>query len=140
MTSELDETRKRLLEAALDHAAFDGWSAVTLRRAAADIGLSQAEAENAFPRGARDLIEFFNNEIDQAMLEALEREDLSELRVRERISLAVRTRLDLLLPHREAVRRGLVFLALPMNAGLGSRFVWRTADAMWWAAGDTSTD
>ncbi len=140
MPTELEETRKRLMEAALDHAAFDGWSSLILRRAAADIGLSPAEADNAFPRGARDLIEFFNSEIDQAMLEALEREDLSSLKVRERISLAVRTRLDLLLPHREAVRRGLAFLALPQNAGLGSRLVWRTADAMWWAAGDTSTD
>ncbi len=137
---ELEETRQKLLEAALEHAAFDGWSPLLLRRAAADAGLSPTEADNAFPRGAKELLEYFNSQIDQAMLDALEQEDLASLKVRERIALAVRTRLTLLTPHREAVRRGLSFLALPQNAGLGSRLVWRTADAMWWAAGDTATD
>lgn len=140
MTLELDETRARVLDAALNHAAFDGWGPLLLRRAAEDAGLSRAEAENAFPRGAAELIEYFDSQIDQAMLATLEREDLASLKVRERIALAVRTRLDLLLPHREAVRRGLSFLAMPQNAGLGARLVWRTADAMWRAAGDTSTD
>lgn len=140
MPDELEDLRRRLLEAALIHAAFDGWSPLLLRNAAAEIGVSQAEADNAFPHGARDLLEFFNGEIDQAMLDALAQVDLESLKVRERVSLAVRTRLDLLLPHREAVRRGLSFLALPQSAGLGTRLLWRTADAIWWAAGDSATD
>ncbi len=140
MPDELEDLRRRLLEAALIHAAFDGWGPLLLRNAAAEIGVSQAEADNAFPQGARDLLEFFNSETDQAMLDALAQADLESLKVRERVSLAVCTRLDLLLPHREAVRRGLSFLALPQNAGLGTRLLWRTADAIWWAAGDSATD
>lgn len=140
MPDNLEELRQRLLEAALTHAAFDGWSSLLLRRAAADIEVSEAEAENAFPQGARDLLEYFSNETDRAMLDALEQTDLESLKVRERVSLAVQTRLDLLLPHREAVRRGLSFLAMPQNAGLGTRLLWRTADAIWWAAGDSATD
>lgn len=140
MPDDLEDLRRRLLEAALTHAAFDGWSPLLLRRAAADIDVSQAEAENTFPRGARDLLEYFSSETDRAMLDALEQADLESLKVRERVSLAVQTRLDLLLPHREAVRRGLSFLALPQNAALGTQLLWRTADAIWWAAGDSATD
>ena len=140
MPDDLEGLRQRLLEAALTHAAFDGWSPLLLRRAAADIDVSEAEAENAFPHGARDLLEYFSSETDRAMLDALEQTDLESLKVRERVSLAVQTRLDLLLPHREAVRRGLSFLAMPQNAGLGTRLLWRTADAIWWAAGDSATD
>lgn len=140
MPDDLEDLRRRLLEAALTHAAFDGWSPLLLRRAAADIDVSQAEAENTFPRGARDLLEYFSNETDRAMLDALEQADLESLKVRERVSLAVQTRLDLMLPHREAVRRGLSFLALPQNAALGTQLLWRTADAIWWAAGDSATD
>ena len=140
MPDDLEDLRRRLLEAALTHAAFDGWSPLLLRRAAADIDVSQAEAENTFPRGARDLLEYFSSETDRAMLDALEQTDLESLKVRERVSLAVQTRLDLLLPHREAVRRGLSFLALPQNAALGTQLLWRTADAIWWAAGDSATD
>ena len=140
MPDDLEGLRQRLLEAALTHAAFDGWSPLLLRRAAADIDVSEAEAENAFPHGARDLLEYFSSETDREMLDALEQTDLESLKVRERVSLAVQTRLDLLLPHREAVRRGLSFLAMPQNAGLGTRLLWRTADAIWWAAGDSATD
>ena len=140
MPDDLEDLRRRLLEAALTHAAFDGWSPLSLRRAAEDIGVSQAEAESTFPRGARDLLEYFSSETDRAMLDALEQVDLESLKVRERVSLAVGTRLDILLPHREAVRRGLSFLALPQNAALGTQLLWRTADAIWWAAGDSATD
>ena len=140
MPDELEDLRRRLLDAALIHAAFDGWSPLLLRSAAADIDVSQAEADNAFPQGPRDLLEYFSTETDRAMLDALEQAGLESLKVRERVSLAVGTRLDLLLPHREAVRRGLSFLALPQNAGLGTRLLWRTADAIWWAAGDSATD
>ena len=73
-------------------------------------------------------------------VDALEQADLESLKVRERVSLAVQTRLGLMLPHREAIRRGLSFLALPQNAALGTQLLWRTADAIWWAAGDSATD
>src|SRR3546814_12063346 len=42
--------------------------------------------------------------------------------------------------HKEAVRRALAFLALPGNAGLAVRSLYRTVDAIWWACGDRSTD
>ena len=40
----------------------------------------------------------------------------------------------------EAVRRGLALLALPLNAPLGLKLLYRTVDAIWYAAGDTSAD
>ncbi len=62
------------------------------------------------------------------------------MRVRERVALGVRRRLEALAPYREAVRRVLSFMALPQNAGLALRGTWRTVDAIWYAAGDTATD
>ena len=58
----------------------------------------------------------------------------------DRVATAVRVRLEALGPHREAVSRGLAFLALPHNAALGTRCLYRTVDAIWYAAGDTATD
>jgi ubiquinone biosynthesis protein COQ9 len=43
-------------------------------------------------------------------------------------------------PHKEAARRAAALLSLPMHASLGAKLVYRTVDAMWRAAGDTSTD
>jgi ubiquinone biosynthesis protein COQ9 len=62
------------------------------------------------------------------------------MKVRERIAAGVRARLAVLAPHREAARRALAVLAQPQNAALGLKLVYRTVDAIWYAAGDTATD
>ncbi|MFQ6018830.1 MAG: COQ9 family protein [Kiloniellaceae bacterium] len=136
----IEQTRRRLLKATLPHVAFDGWTGTALQAGAKDAGLDRAAALNAFPGGAAELIEFFSAEADRQMLARLETLDLPAMKVRERVVTAVRMRLTQLAPDREAVRRGLAFLALPQHAPLGVKCLYRTVDAIWYAAGDTSTD
>ncbi len=137
---DIDATRDKLLAATLAHVPFDGWSRRAFRAGAADLGLDAALAANAFPGGPAELLEAFSAGIDRAMLAELERRGLESMKHRRRIATAVRARLELLDPHREAVRRGLAFLALPRNAALGAKCLYRSVDAIWHAAGDTSTD
>jgi ubiquinone biosynthesis protein COQ9 len=66
--------------------------------------------------------------------------DLKAMKIRERIAAAVLARLSVLRLNKEAARRAAAFLSLPMHAALGTRLAWRTVDAIWRAAGDTSTD
>ena len=136
----IEETRDKLLAAALAHVPFDGWSGRALQAGAADLGLDPALAANAFPGGPAELLEAFSAEIDRRMLVELEGRDLKSMKHRQRIATGVRARLELLAPQQEAVRRGLSFLALPRNAALGAKCLYRTVDAIWHAAGDTSTD
>ena len=136
----IDETRDRLIAAALAHVPFDGWTGRALRAGAADLGLDPALAANAFPGGPAELLEAFSADIDRRMLAALEARDLKAMKHRHRVATAVRARLELLAPQREAVRRGLSFLTLPRNAALGAKCLYRSVDAIWHAAGDTSTD
>ncbi len=136
----IDETRDQLLAAALAHVPFDGWTGRALRAGAADLGLDPALAANAFPGGPAELLEAFSAEIDRRMLAELEVRDLKAMKHRQRIATAVRARFELLAPQREAVRRGLSFLAWPRNAALGAKCLYRSVDAIWHAAGDTSTD
>ena len=56
--TEPDETREprdRLIDAALGHVPFDGWSDVTFRAAIADSGVAPGLARALFPRGPVDL-------------------------------------------------------------------------------------
>lgn len=138
MTSE--ESRIQLLEAALPHVAFDGWSLKALQAGARDLELDPVDAQNLFPGGVAELIEAFSAHIDHQMMVGLEARDLPAMKVRERISAAVQLRLELLEPHREAIRRGLTYLAMPQNAQLGLTCLYKTVDAMWFAAGDRATD
>jgi len=132
--------RERLLEATLGHVPFDGWTEASLRRAGADLGLTHADVLDAFPGGAIEALDLFMALADRRMIEDLEAADLASMKVRERVLFAVRRRLERALPHREAVRRGLAVLALPQNAPLAAKSLYRTVDAVWFAIGDTSTD
>lgn len=132
--------RDEILLAALPHIAFDGWGETALQRGAVDAGYDGAAARRLFTGGAAEMIACHSRYADRRMLEALETQDLDAMKVRERITAAVRTRLEQNVPYREAVRRGVTFLAMPQNAALATRLLYRTVDAMWHAAGDTATD
>ena len=129
-----------ILDAALTHVAFDGWSDETLKRAAEDANVPLAEARALFPRGAVDLALAFHARGDAKMLAALEEADLEGMRFSDRIAHAVRLRLEAIEGDREAVRRAASLFALPQNAAAGAGAVWGTADAIWRALGDTSED
>lgn len=135
----LDAVRAQLVEAALPHVAFDGWTEATWRAAVADSGVDPVLASVACPRGGIDLARAFHLICDARMAEALAARDLSAIRFRDRVALAVRLRLEAA-GDRETVRRGMTLFSLPSHAAEGTGLVWGTADAIWRALGDTSTD
>jgi ubiquinone biosynthesis protein COQ9 len=133
-----EDLKKRLLEAALTHVPFDGWSERTLRAAATDTGTDLALARALYPRGGVDLALAYHAHGDAEMTARLQAIDLAALRYRDRVTTAIRTRLDL--ADRELVRRGTTLFSLPQHAPDGARAIWSTADRIWTALGDTSQD
>ena len=133
--------REALLKATLPHVPFDGWTLTALQAGARDAAIEPALADNAFPGGMTELLEFYHGQADIEMVRALEaRPDLAALKTREKVALAIRLRLETNAGHREAIRQALSFLALPTNAPLGAKCLYRTVDAIWYAAGDKATD
>lgn len=134
----VDNTLERLVYAALPHVAFDGWSPAAVTAAATDSGLSPVEVQALVPRGGVDLALAYHRLGDQTMVAALSQRDLQAMRFRDRVTLAIHLRLQD--ADAEAVRRGTALFALPIYAADGARALWGTADAIWVALGDTSTD
>ncbi|NGQ89344.1 COQ9 family protein [Rhodobacter sp. HX-7-19] len=134
-----ENAREAVLDAALSHVPFDGWSETTLRAAITDSGVAEGLARALFPRGGIDLAVAFHKDGDRQMAETLAKADLSQMRFRDRVAFAIRTRLDLV-ADRELVRRGTTLFALPQHAAEGAKLIWGTADAIWLALGDTSRD
>ena len=131
----------RILDAALPTIVFDGWTQSTLENAAQSIGLTAFDVKRAFPGGVADAVKLFSARADEQMLKTLTADyKLSEMKIRERIATAVMVRLRVQLPYREAVRRAIGFYAMPWNVAAGMQALYATVDAMWKAAGDTSTD
>jgi ubiquinone biosynthesis protein COQ9 len=128
-----------LLLAALPHVPFDGWSWAALERGAEDAAIEKPLVRHAFPEGARDAVAAFSAWADHGLERRLAHRDLAAMRVRDRVTLAVRTRLEILTPHKEAERKALALIATPPGP-FAARLLYNTCDRIWRLAGDTSTD
>lgn len=135
-----DALKRAIVEAVLAHAAFDGFTDRVLARAASESGLDKATTTRLFPDGTQSLVESYSLLVDADMEKQLAKLNLPEMKVRERIGAAIKTRLGILKAHKEAARRAAAFLSLPPNLPLATKLLYRSVDSMWRAAGDTSTD
>ena len=133
------DPKEALLDAALLHVVFDGWSEATFEAAVADANVDPTLARALCPRGAVDLAVAYHKRGDAEMLARFHGEDLSTLRYSEKVAALVRYRLEAA-EDKEAVRRGSTLFSLPQYAAIGAQLVWDTCDAIWNALGDTSDD
>ncbi|TNE59452.1 MAG: COQ9 family protein [Alphaproteobacteria bacterium] len=138
---ETHESRRlKILKAALPIVAFDGWTDATLGEAAKEAGIPQGEIQLLFPKGRVGLIEAFSDWADEQMLARMSKADLAAMKIRERITFAVRTRLEVLIEHKEAAQQATSLLAVPVFGPLAAKMLYRTVDQIWRGIGDTSTD
>ena len=139
MTETAQNPKDHLLDAALMHVPFDGWSDTTFQAAIADTGIDSTVANAVCPRGSVDLAVAYHKRGDALMIDRMTSEDLTEMKYRDKIAAMVRFRLEVV-TDKEVVRRGTTLFALPQHAGDGAKLVWGTCDAIWDALGDTSDD
>jgi ubiquinone biosynthesis protein COQ9 len=134
----LDELRAALAPLLPGEAAFDGWTETALTAAAARLDVPADRARLAIPNGAVDMIDAWFAHVDREMAVTLPPERLADMRVRERITALVATRIQQVAPDREALRRALAILANPVHTADAARLAWRAADSIWHLAGDTA--
>lgn len=106
---------------------------------AADAGLPPAQAHRLFPRGGIDLLCAYHRRGDARMVARLRRDRQRKLRIRERVTRAVRYRIESS-GDRALVNSALAVLLTPRYAAQGRALLWGTADSVWTALGDTSDD
>jgi ubiquinone biosynthesis protein COQ9 len=136
----LDEIRLALAPAIGRNAAFDGWSDAAVKSAAEEIGIDPDVAALAVKGGAMTLIDAWIDGIDLELARRLPPEKLNAMKIRERITALLATRMEIMAPDREALRRAMAIMAMPQNLAKAAKIGWRSADRMWRLAGDTATD
>ena len=139
MTQNCDDTKDRLLDAALLHVPFDGWADTSFLAAISDTGIDPTLARALCPRGAVDLALAFHARGDSGMMQRIVASNLGQMRFRDRIAAAVRFRLEVV-EDKEVVRRGVPLFALPQYAADGTGAIWNTCGLIWEALGDASDD
>lgn len=136
----LDEIRLALAPAIGRHAAFDGWTPVAVTAAANEIGVDPDVAALAVKGNAMALIDAWIDGIDLELARRLPPEKLNAMKIRARITALLATRMEIMAPDREALRRAMAIMAMPQNLAKATKIGWRSADRMWRLAGDTASD
>jgi ubiquinone biosynthesis protein COQ9 len=140
MNNDLTAIRDKIIKSALPHVCEHGWSFDSVEQGAVDCGYNQDMVTAAFPDGMDQIVGWFSGWADREMMMRLKSENPEDYRIRDRVKLAVITRIEVLEPYKEAVKMSLSYWARPMRGLQGSKVVWDTADVIWVWAGDTSTD
>ena len=141
-TLTMDEKRQTLLREALGDIAFDGWVLSALYPAEQRLGLDSGTADRLFDFDPHTMAVVFADMINADMLDRLASCDIPDSMTR-RIALALKTRLQVMTPHRECVR-GLVKMMASSKNGLGTgvqihaHTAWGACDTIWNWAGDKS--
>ena len=138
--SKPDKIRNAILQAALKIAPFEGWTALTLKRAVREADYPDGMADLYFEGGVGELLTFWSSALDRQAEGEISQLDLETLKIRDRVTEGVLARLKAIGPHEEAARRASSRLVLPDLASAGLKQVWGSADMIWRAIGDTSTD
>ena len=136
----LDEIRLALAPVIARNAAFDGWSMTAVHAAADEIGVDRDIAALAYKNGTMAMIDGWIEAVDLELAERLPFEKLNAMKIRERITALLATRMEIMAPDRESLRRAMAIMAAPQNLPRAAKIGWRSADRMWRLAGDTASD
>jgi ubiquinone biosynthesis protein COQ9 len=136
----LDEIRVALAPIIGRHAGFDGWSEAAVHAAAEEMDVDRDVAMLAFKGKAIDMIDAWVEGVDLELERRLPAEKLNAMKIRDRITALLATRLEIMAPDRESLRRALAIMAMPTNLARAAKMGWRSADRMWRLAGDSATD
>lgn len=135
-----DADQLAALETMLPLVPLHGWTRRALAEGLRDAGRDSSEATWRFPGGAPEMIALFFDRALSRATAAAEPQVESEIRLSKRVRAIVASLLTELGSHKDAVRRALAWLVLPVNAGRSTLIMARLVNGIWDAAGDQSED
>ncbi len=137
---DLNDQKDRILLAVLPHVAFDGWTDNVFDKAIGGKNIKLIDVMQAFPNGVKDVLVHFSDWGIRQVQTRMGKKRLINMKVRDRVFAGVEAWLDIMTPHREAVRAALKYGAHPLHAGQAARSLHNLSSAIWYEAGDNATD
>ena len=136
---DVQNIRDAIVMAALPDVEFDGWNWSVVENAAVNAGYDTAMARAVFPDRIKDVLDGFADLADRKMLDALADINPEDMRVRDRVRVALLARYEWLQAHKEALRQSVQYWVVPTRKPRGAKLVWRTADRVWvWSQADSA--
>lgn len=134
------DERHKILNRLLKNSAFDGWNNKTLEKSASECAIAAEKSYIYFPAGISDAVDYFSSLQIDSLKREIGRYNLSEKKLSERIVRGVLEYFNLNRPHREAIRKLIIYYSFPLNFYQGIKNLYKLVDAIWHIADDKSHD
>ena len=122
------------------YASKNGWQRDIFNYISKKLNLDYKKIHVFFPEGYVTLINMYLDEINEKMTNDSKKINLIRLRTRERIRELIILRLRIMQKEKKLISKTFFHLSLPNNHILSSTHLFKTADQIWYLAGDSSTD
>lgn len=134
------ENQQKILHHFLELCCLEGWSSKTLEAAFVKADIDVKFVNLIFANGASDVADLFVRNIDEKMIREVEKIDLSQMKISDKIKALIKIRLNLNLPYQQQIKKLISFYSQPSNAIYGFKNIYHSADLMWKLIGDNATD
>ncbi|MDM8335528.1 COQ9 family protein [Wolbachia pipientis] len=132
---------KLIIDELISVIPFEGISDKTLLKVCTDLNLANSFCK--FQNGIYSALEYIAEDLNSSMETELRNSNLEDMKVHERVKLAVQIRLSnyAQLPnYRKFLKNVLSFSVLPKYTYFSSKLLYRTVSAIWYGIHDQSTD
>ncbi|WP_265024791.1 MULTISPECIES: COQ9 family protein [unclassified Wolbachia] len=133
--------QKLIVDELIKVVPFEGISDATLLKACTNLNLANSFCK--FQNGIYSALEYIAENLNSSMEAELRNSNLEDMKVRERVKLAIQIRLSnyaKLQNYREFLKNVLSFSILPQNTYFSSKLLYKTVSTIWYGIYDQSTD
>ena len=136
----IDKKRFKILKASKKHIPFEGWTEELFKKVSYEMNISPDEIKVLFLNGSKDLLDLYLKETRKEIQIFSKKLKLIHLRTSERISKIIMTGLEKKIGEKEIIRKTLYTLMIPSNLLIGSKFLYKIVNDIWYLSGDNSSD
>lgn len=137
---KLHTQKTELFESLLPFIAQKGWHIDAINQWAFESTHDKALLQLHFPEGISDLINFLNEKLNHDLINALEKIDLSQMKIPVKIKTALMKRFELMHPYKDILYQEQQCFKNPLHLSQALKNIYKTVDVIWFAIGDQTTD
>ena len=134
------KSKNLILDKILEISPWFGWNDRSLRVACKNLGLDENYYYIIFPKGVDDVLLYKNQLVNEAMTDRLALTDLTKLKIRDRVYLAIKALIEQNTKDKLAIKRMVSYCLVRGKTILGLKMIYSTVNKIWYNIGDKSTD
>lgn len=138
-----NQNKEKLLARFIENTPFIGWNIENLEKSCEELELGHDYHEIIFPAGLHDISQYISDECNKNSFKKLEKQDLNNLRISEKVEIALHTKImeyHNFLGNKEALKKFLGYSIAPTNIGNSSKNIFNFSNDVWRMLEDKSTD